>query len=146
MCEFAVDPGLPDIDLRNRVGRNLERIRAQNDEVGPFADRDAAQFCFASERACAVERVSLKSLVGSDAESVGAELVSLTRHASDGCLNRLERLGFGNGSVGADGHGYLGGDELAERVEPLTGGSDCCCDALAPVVVVLRLVHRVDTG
>ena len=29
MCEFAVDPGLPDLDLRNRVGRNLEGIRAQ---------------------------------------------------------------------------------------------------------------------
>lgn len=30
MCEFAVDPGLSDLDLRNRVGRNLEGgIRAR---------------------------------------------------------------------------------------------------------------------
>ncbi len=50
MCEFAVDPGLPDLDLRNRVGRNLERVRAQNDEVCPLADRDAAQLCFAAQR------------------------------------------------------------------------------------------------
>ena len=94
MCEFAVDPGLPHLDLRNRVGRNLEGVRAQNDEVGPLADRDAAKFCFTAQRTCTVERVSLQCLVGGDAECIGAELMALTRHTSDGCLNCLERLGL----------------------------------------------------
>ena len=40
--------------------------------------------------------------------------MALTRHTSHGCLNCFERLGLGDGGVGADGHRNLGSDELAE--------------------------------
>ncbi len=72
--------------------------------------------------------------------------MALTRHRSNGCLNCFERLRLCDGGVGADGHGNFGSDELAQRVEPLARRAHRSGHALTPVVVVLWLVHRVDTG
>ncbi len=48
-------------------------IRAENDEVGLLADRDAALICFAAQRTRTVEGMSLQCLVGGDARCIGAE-------------------------------------------------------------------------
>ncbi len=63
--------------------------------------------------------------------------------AGDGGLDGLERFGLGDRRVGTDRDRHVGLDEFAQGVETLTRGADRRGHALAPVVVVLRLVDGV---
>lgn len=69
--------------------------------------------------------------------------MSLPGDAGDRGLDGLERLRLGDRRVGTDRDRHVGFDEFAQRIEPLTRGADGRGDALAPVVVVLRLVDGV---
>ena len=79
-------------------------------------------------------------------ELSGPSLLPATRHPRHGGLDRLERSGLSDGRIGRDRQRHTGRLELAERIEPLARCADRLLDALAPVEVVLGLVHRTDAG